>query len=192
MPLYKADWSTPQLVKGEQAIETNFKGQETLDKALGIAPERRKNWTCCHIWGYSDETFQSESLTTDPRYYTCPANMVQLPTPLKALTDSMPAVQLAIRVCVWNTYGWSPDAEDAPQADLVRSGQIPEGYPETWPTTPGAMPPGVQPVTAQIRRAIAKRRRDIRRNLDQHKRGELPQFPAEQVLRVLNYWRIDL
>ena len=193
MPLFKADWSTPQMVKGKRAIETNFKGQETLDKALGIASENRKNWTCCHIWGYSDETFQSASLTNNPRYYTCPANMMQLPTPLKALTDSMPSVQLAIRVCVWNTYGWTPDTEDAEQAALVRSGHVPAGYPTAWPRSRGApLPQGVQPVTKQIRHAMAKRKRDIKRNLARHEAGSLPHYPADQVRQLLRYWRIQL
>ena len=186
MPLFQVDWKTPQMVSGKRAIETNFKGQTTLDKALGIPSNQRKNWTCCHIWGYSDETFQTVSLTNNPRYYTCPANMVQLPAPLKALTDSTPSVQYAIRACAWNLYGWTPDLKDAPEAKLVRSGHFPDDYPSAWPrSSTDAPPPGVQTLSDQVQRAISKRKRDIKAELDAHAAGRLPEYPAGQVRELL-------
>lgn len=194
MPLYKADWTTPQMVSGRRAVETNFKGQLTLDKALGLRGKDRPNWTCCHIWGYSDASFQTRSPTNDPRYYTAVANLVQLPTPLKALTDSMPEVQAAIRACAWNLYGWTPESEDFPDAQAIRDGWVPDDYPVAWPRRDSisGVAPGIVPMNARIRAAVTKRKSEIRANLGRHRQGVLPNYPAEQVESVLGYWGVVL
>lgn len=193
MPLYQADWATPQLVSRRRAVETNFKGQRTLDKALGLRKKDRPNWTCCHIWGYDDPSFQTRSPTNDPRYYTAVANLVQLPTPLKALTDSMPGVQAAIRACAWHLYGWTPEPDDATDASRIRDGWLPAGYPDSWPRRGRALaPPGLVPLNQRIRASAQARKREIQENLARHEEGDLPHYPGEQVGHVLSYWTVDL
>lgn len=190
MPLFQADWQTPQLLrKIDRAVETNFKAQETLDAALGIAPESRKNWTCCHVWGYSDETFQSASPTNDPRFYTCVANMVQLPTPLKALTDSLPRVQAALRTCAWHLYGWTPPVDEFAEAAAIRAGHVPEDYPEFWPL-PGrpARPPLLHAATDRVMGAVARRRAKLGREIAEARAGRLGQYPLDSVRSVLDHW----
>lgn len=190
MPLFKADWATPQMLrKTDRAIETNFKAQETLDAALGIAAENRKNWTCCHVWGYSDETFQSASPTNDPRFYTCVANMVQLPTPLKALTDAVPSVQAALRVCAWNLYGWTPPAEEFAEAADIRAGRVPADYPDSWPLPHRpAPPPLMQPATPRVIGAAARRRRNLAAEIAAARANRYPHYPMDSVRGVLEHW----
>jgi hypothetical protein len=188
MPLFKADWKTPQLLRGkEQYPETNSRASWTINTAVG---GKNPNWTCCHVWGYSDSTFQEKgSLTYDPRYYTCLPNLVLLPTPVKALTDSMPEVQQALRVCSWHLYGWTPDPAEAKEAELIRSGWAPENYPSDWPRKRGASaPPGLVQATSTILAKSRARKAEIADELRRADAGELLHYPADSVRRILLAW----
>jgi hypothetical protein len=67
----------------EQKFEANVAARQALMAALSVAAPKPKGWTVCHIWGYDDERFVSESfIVRNPRYYSCVANMMWLPTPL--------------------------------------------------------------------------------------------------------------
>jgi hypothetical protein len=188
MPLYKADWKTPQLLNGkEQRRESNERAHWTIHTAVG---GKKSNWTCCHIWGYSDPTFQVKGGPTyNPRYYTCLPNLVLLPTPVKTLTDSMPEVQQAPRVCSWYVFGWTPDPADAPEAELVRSGWVPEHYPSAWPRKHGAnTPTGLVQATPSILEKTRRRKAEIADELRRADAGELPNYPANRVRQVLLAW----
>lgn len=127
-PLYKADWRTRQTNKGEPKAEGNVAAQTALYTALGLlTTQRPKNWTTCHIWGYDDPSFAGGSaVVQDPRYFSCVANMVLLPTPLKGFTDAVPEVKRHLRVCAFHLYGWACEHELVrEEAEAVRSGEIP-------------------------------------------------------------------
>ncbi len=65
--------------------EGNNYASRALTLALGLRSRDRPIWSCCHIWGVDDETFATtNTVVQDPRYYSCVANMVLLPTPPKA------------------------------------------------------------------------------------------------------------
>lgn len=192
MPVFKADWKTPQLLNGkEQRREANERANWTIHAAVG---GKHPNWTCCHIWGYSDSTYQTKgSLTYSPRYYTCLPNLLLLPTPVKALTDSMPEVQQALRVCSWHLYGWTPDSADAPEAELIRSGWFPEHYPPDWPRRQDEnSPPGLVKATSDILAKARRRKAEIADELRRADAGELPNYPADSVRRVLLMWASQL
>ena len=60
-----------------------------------------------------EETFQKSNVAAqDRRFYSCMANMVLLPTPLKAFADAMIEVEMMLRVCALHLYGWSCEHED--------------------------------------------------------------------------------
>jgi hypothetical protein len=44
-------------------------------------------------------------------FFSCVGNMVLLPTPLKAFTDTMPEIKSMLRICARNLYGWQCDHE---------------------------------------------------------------------------------
>lgn len=156
---------------------------------------RGQNWTVCHIWGIDDPAFQrSNIIVCDPRYYSCVGNMVLLPTPLKALTDSVPEIKYMLRVCTYNLYGWMPSVPDAPDVDemveLVKSGAVPNDYPPSWPSKPNEkLPPGVMLHDEAIGQAIRKRKREIKLKLES---TSFPNYPRAMVRKVLDFWHIDL
>lgn len=95
---YRDNWSSPQTVArhgaSEHRRETNEAANLALTMALGLRTTNRTNWSCCHIWSVDDPSFQAgNAVAKDHRFYSCVANMVLLPTPLKTFTDSMPLVK---------------------------------------------------------------------------------------------------
>jgi len=87
--------------------EGNLYANKDLTHALGLRSKERKNWSCCHIWGVDDPTFQrANDVVQDPRFYSYVANMVLLPTPLKVFTDTVPAVKVMFRLCAADLYNW--------------------------------------------------------------------------------------
>ncbi len=67
------------------------------------------------IWGYDDPSFaQQSSVVQDPRYFSCVANMVWLPTPLKGFTDTLPEIKAMLRVCAFHLYGWACEHPRSP------------------------------------------------------------------------------
>lgn len=171
-------------------FEPNIRARRAFLAALGARP--MKNWTVCHIWGVDDPRFQRNNrVVCDPRYYSCVANMVWLPTPLKGFTDVVPEIKRMLRTCSFYLYDWVCDHEDVrTQAAEIRSGRIPESYPEAWPG-PGraSLPPGTSEFTFRVDSAITKRKDELRRMLADR---SLTEFPREQVEGVLKFWNIQL
>jgi len=192
-PFYKANWSEPQTntrrADGATAhkLEANIYASKALTLALGLRSKDRPNWSCCHIWSVDDVLFQtSNAVVQDRCFYSCVGNMVLLPTPLKAFTDSMPEIKAMLRICARNLYSWSCDHEglDAIQTGLAAWDDW-SASPSSWPKHPGErLPLGVVPLNEGIKAAAAARVRQIRNDL----KHAGPFYPRDDVHRVLQYW----
>jgi hypothetical protein len=198
-PLYDGAWqrrytntrrATKQTV---EKLEGNIAASKALIVALGVASPKPRNWTVCHIWGYDDPAFASQgSIVQDPRYFSCVANMVWLPTPLKGFTDALPEIKTMLRTCAFHLYGWTCEHESAEdQAQAIRAGSIPAGYPNTWPAPdrPTLLPQGTAPFTSAVMAEILKRKANLGRMLAD---PSLTHFPRDEVRRVLAFWKIEL
>jgi hypothetical protein len=192
-PSYDADYKEVRKHKGTlDKVEGNILAQKALRYALGATDSA--NWTVCHIWGVDDPKFQKPNgIVKDPRFYSCVGNMIWLPTPLKGFTDSVPEIKLMLRTCAFHLYGWTCQFEDVDtlrQASQIGSGEIPNGYPATWPRYKGEkLPPNTAPWTDSIRERIKKRKSEIASKLqsDSH-----VHYPRDSVRKVLDFWKIDL
>ncbi|MFZ5443736.1 MAG: hypothetical protein ACOZQL_27260 [Myxococcota bacterium] len=174
-----------------EKVEPNLKARAAIQHALGLG-SLPKNWTVCHVWGVDDPSFQrTNTVVADPRFYSCVANMVLLPTPLKAFTDAMPEVKAMLRVCAFHLYGWACEHPDvAAMARVVRTGPLPKHYPASWPTKSRRMlPPGTSQHTARVAAAIATRKTRLAKALDDR---SLAQFPRDEVRDVLRFWKVEL
>ncbi len=129
-------------------------------------------------------------MVQDPRFFSCVANMVLLPTPLKAFTDIVPEVKAMLRICARNTYGWQCDhAEMAGVNAELDVWNDWTDYPESWPIEPGSsIPMGTMPISPDIRESA--NRRWCRIQNDMEKAG--PHYPRDSVRQVLKYWCRDL
>lgn len=194
---YKANWTEPQHNRNRQTglsvhkQEGNRYANQALTHALGLRKHERRNWSCCHIWGVDDPSFQQENdVVQDARYFSCVANMVLLPTPLKAFTDSMGEVKAMLRVCAANLYGWSCGHESVAEvAKQISAWSDWSAYPASWPRTPGdPLPLGVVPINDRIRRDANRRLAAIRDDLA----TAGPFYPREAVRQALDYWGIQL
>lgn len=198
-PLYDAKWqrrltntkrSTQQT---SEKFEGNIAAGNALRAALGVSSPKPANWTVCHIWGYDDPKFASQArIVQDPRYFTCIANMVWLPTPLKGFTDALPEIKTILRTCAFHLYGWACEHESVQsQAQSIRAGNIPTHYPDSWPSAdrPDIHPKGTAPCTPSILTEIAKRKASLKSMLTD---TSLTHFPREEVTEVLAYWKITL
>ena len=176
-PLYKADWMTPQTNNGKQKFEGNSIANADLSKALGISRKERPNWTCCHIWGNDDTTFSSgHAEVNDPRYYSCIANMVLLPTPLKAFTDAVPQVKAALRLAAFHLYGFLPEGKSSPT--IADAGDwLPAGWDQ------GEVE-GIRTLNKKIEKSTRIRGSEILKQL----RDPIGKYPTTQVESVLLYW----
>jgi hypothetical protein len=188
------NWAEPQLNRNRQTgatihkLEGNRYANKALTQALGLQSRERPNWSCCHIWGVDDAAYASTNvIVQDPRFYSCVANMVLLPTPLKAFTDVMPDVKAMLRACSFHLYGWRCDHGELAKIDLDAAAAD-ESYPRSWPRKAGdPPPPGTVAMTDAIARAADRRLAAIRNDLE--KAG--PHYPREQVRSVLAYWGLD-
>jgi len=194
---YKADWSEPQMNKKRQTGESvhkregNLHANKALTYALGLRSKERTNWSCCHLWGVDDSLYQrSNAVVQDRRFFSCVANMVLLPTPLKAFTDVMTDVKMMLRVCALHLYDWACDHDDvADISEMVAGWSNWDAYPASWPRRGQAsVPLGVAPFSERVCKAADARKSQIRRDLVSA--GE--HYPREEVRRVLDYWQIDL
>lgn len=197
LPNYDVNWSRQYTNKDRETgavvdkKEPNIKAGKAFVAALGIKRKPR-NWTVCHIWGVDDGAFQkSNTVVRDRRFYSCVANMVWLPTPLKGFTDSVPEIKAMLRACSFHLYGWVCEHPDvAREASEVRTGHLPAGYPEHWPTSERKiLPPGTAPFSSTVRDAIARRKATIRRDLNN---SSLRHYPRDEVSAVLRFWKIDI
>lgn len=187
--LHNDRWNKKRKIKkketGEVLIkkEGNTQANISLCQALGISNGDRPNWTCCHIWGIDDPSFvSSNTVVKDHRFFTCLANMVLLPTPLKAFTDSMPEIKAMLRQCSETLYGWSCDHPDLKPSTGLNFDQ--DDFPSDWRGLSSF--PGIVPINDKIRRAASKRKKSIFFNLD----TAGPFFPRDEVLNALDYWSI--
>jgi hypothetical protein len=192
-PRFDAMWSRPLVSgRGVPKVEENIRAGNALVEALGVPRPKPKNWTVCHIWGYDDEKFSGPgNVVRDPRFYSCIGNMIWLPTPLKGFTDAVPQIKECLRVCAFQLYGWVCQHDDVRHAaDRVRSGAIPESYPEEWPTvTRHALPPGTAKFNDRVRASVERHKAKIRAQLANEK---LTHYDHESVRQVLAFWKISL
>ena len=177
MPSYNASW-TKQLTNNQKPkVEGNTNANMTLARALGTATKDRPHWTCCHIWGNDDSLFVSDSSeVNDPRYYSCPANMVLLPTPLKAFTDSVPQMKAALRLAAYHIYGFLPEGRSLPAVEDAG-----DWLPTGWDS--GEVR-GIRLLSPKIRRSAKKRYKEILQKFNDSP-GE---YPRNQVSDVMRYW----
>lgn len=190
---YKAGWSAPQMNRNRQTgievhkHEGNNYASKALTMALGLRGRDRPNWSCCHIWGIDDATFATtNTIVQDPRYYSCVANMVLLPTPLKAFTDVMPDVKAMLRTGAYHTFGWRCCEPMFDSHDIAEPGRW-AAYPASWPRSgDDPPPPGTIALTEGIARDARKRLTRICEDLEHAG----PFYPREQVRAVLAYWEI--
>ncbi|MEQ1819403.1 MAG: hypothetical protein ABL871_12410 [Terricaulis sp.] len=186
--LYNANWTVARMLKASTLkFEGNTQANKALTQALGL--RSRSNWTCCHIWGVDDPTYQrSNDVVQDHRFFSCVANMVLLPMPLKAFTDAMPDVKAMLRICARNTYGWHCDHESVAEAvDLIDRWNEWDAYPQSWPRAPGkGAPKGVRPLNAKIKANSKRRLQAIGHDLVHAG----PYYPREAVRASLEYWGV--
>jgi hypothetical protein len=194
---YNANWSEPRMNKNrltgttEHKREANTYANKTLTQALGLRSDDRQNWSCCHIWGVDDARYQeSNAVVQDRRFYSCVANLVLLPTPLKAFTDTMPEVKAMLRIRARNLYSWYCDHESISKAiAMIDTWRDWSAYPGTWPRSPeGAPPPGVMSLNEAIQSAAEARLKRIRHDL-QHAG---PHYPRNEVRLALTYWHVEI
>lgn len=193
---YKSNWSAPQTNTNRQTRVSEHKREgnyanRALTLALGLRSDDRPNWSCCHVWGVDDGLYQeSNSVVQDHRFYSCVANVVLLPTPLKAFTDTMPEVKTMLRICARNLYGWQCDHPSlASTIRALDAWSDWSAYPATWPRDcRGSRPPGVTSLTSGIQADANRRLQRIRQDLD----NAGPHYPREQVRNALSYWGIQV
>lgn len=194
---YKANWSEPQMNTNRQTgisshkSEGNVHANKALTLALGLRSDGRKGWSCCHLWGVDDQTYQQANVVVqDPRFFSCVANMVLLPTPLKAFTDIVPEVKTMLRICARNTYGWQCDHAEMRTVNAeLDSWDDWKDYPQTWPReTRASLPIGTMPINPNIRESALRRWRRIQSDME----DAGPHYPRDSVRKVLSYWGLNL
>jgi len=192
-PQYNSRWTEKYLDRhGAVSVEANIRAGKALMAALGVRGKRPKNWSVCHIWGYDDGGFASQSnIVKDPRYYSCIGNMVWLPTPLKGFTDAVPEIKTILRTCAFHLYGWVCEHPDAAgEAGRIRAGALAGDYPTTWPTANRRItPPGTAPFSGSVIAAIEKQKALIRERLADH---SLVHYPRDEVREVLGFWKVNV
>lgn len=192
---YKNNWSEPQMNRNRQTgvavhkHEGNLYANKALTYALGLRGNDRPNWSCCHIWGIDDASYASTNLIVqDARFYSCVANMVLLPTPLKAFTDVMLEVKAMLRTCAYHLYGWRCGHEAVSSVDVESPGHD-IAYPKSWPNdVRSSRPLGIVTFSSSIGRDANRRLDRIRFDLQ----NAGPNYPREQVIAVAAYWNMQL
>ncbi|WP_254453740.1 hypothetical protein [Siccirubricoccus sp. G192] len=189
---YKSNWSVEQLNKGTHKQEGNLGANKALTHALGLRSDDRPNWSCCHVWGVDDARYQSLNLVVqDHRFFSCVGNMVLLPTPLKAFTDTVPEVKAMLRICARALYGWHCDHESLSEtvATINQWGDW-DAYPASWPRVIGEakVPPGVVALDDGIRKDATRRLARIRKDMV----DAGPYYPRHAVREAMAYWKIEV
>ncbi|MFT5005495.1 MAG: hypothetical protein ACI8YI_001108 [Paracoccaceae bacterium] len=183
-PLYKSNWEERQTNRGEPKFEGNVAASTAQNRYLGISGlnrDSRPNWSCCHIWGNDDPTFQNDfAEVNDPRYFTCPANMVLVPSPLKTFTDTIPEVKAALRFAASLLYDFWP--ENRPRPRLDEAGLF---LPKVWRQRETI---SVAIIDDAIQLNLAKR---VKKLTELHRHAG-PNYPPEKTERVIEYWRAKL
>lgn len=179
-PLYKADWCTVQENKGVPKFEGNVAASTAQNRYLGVVGQNAKsrpNWTCCHIWGNDDPKFQQDHAeVNDPRYFTCPANMVLVPSPLKTFTDTVPEVKAALRYAAYQLYGFLPENRDVPHEDDAG-----DFLPESWRSAET-----IDFIAAS--NSVLARIHEQSKKLQELHENAGPKYPRTSVQSVVDYW----
>lgn len=193
--MYKSNWSEPlnntdrKTKISRHKHEGNGHANKALTRALGLRSDDRPNWSCCHLWGVDDASYQiANAIVQDRRFYSCIANMVLLPSPLKAFTDVMPEVKAMLRICALHLYEWHCEHEAVSNAiTTINQWADWNDYPESWPRVGRQSSPlGLVPLSAGIRRSAESRIARIRR--DMNEAGKF--YPRKEVREALAYWKI--
>ena len=126
----------------------------------------------------------------DRRFFSCVGNMVLLPTPLKAFTDTMPDVKAMLRICARNLYGWpSHEPEFLAATAALDNSTDWDSFPQSWPRSLNEkLPLGVVPLSPGVHECAEKRLGAIRKDLAHA--GTY--YPRDEVKRALAYWKIEL
>lgn len=179
-PLYKANWTDRLTNKGVPKLEGNVAAGDAQNKYLGLPSSNkvsRPNWSCCHLWGNDDPKFQSDHAeVNDPRFFTCPANMVLVPSPLKTFTDTIPEVKAALRYVAKRLYSFVPDGREEPSQNAA--GKF---LPDAWKTE---TPKGIVKLNATIMSRLETRADELNRL--QTEAGL--HYPRQSVASVVRYW----
>jgi hypothetical protein len=194
---YKSNWAEPQMNKSRATGHTahksegNIHANQALTLALGLRKKNRPNWSCCHIWGIDDASYQlSNDVVQDHCFFSCVGNMVLLPTPLKAFTDTVADVKAMLRICANDLYGWRCDHESL-LATVTALDQWNEwdAYPASWPKKMHEkLPMGIVPLSPSIEASARKRLDAMRRDL----KNAGTYYPRERVGAALAYWNVKL
>jgi hypothetical protein len=196
-PLYKENWKEPQTNTSRKTgvstpkFEGNTHANKALTKALGLRSKGREGWSCCHLWGIDDQKYQKSNVVVqDPCFFSCVANMVLLPAPLKAFTDIMPEVKAMLRICARNTYNWHCDHIEMTKINTkLDAWNDWSKYPSSWPREPETtQPKGTIPINSDIQKRAERRWHNIQRDME----NPGPHYPKESVREVLCYWGLDL
>ncbi len=194
--LYNKKWSEPRMNTNRKTkiathkSEGNTNANKALTQALGLRSEGRKNWSCCHIWGVDDPTYQEANvIVQDHRYFSCVANMILLPTPLKTFTDTMPKVKKMLRICARNLYGWHCDHPNMRTViNDLDNWQDWNNYPESWPRKKDdSLPKGIMTLDQNIIKNAERRWKAIQGDIQNA--GKY--FPRDEVKKALVYWRLN-
>jgi hypothetical protein len=173
----------------EHKREGNVHANKALTYALGLRSDDRSNSSCCHIWGVGDAAYQeANAVVQNNSFYSCVANMVLLPTPLKAFTDTMPEVKAMLRICACRLYGWHCDHESqAGTIARIDAWGDWDAYPKSWPRGDApVIPLGTVRLNDEIKGGAQRRGRQIRKGLATARRF----YPREKVKAAPNYWKI--
>lgn len=193
---YKSNWSEPQMNTNRQTRQSvhkqegNLNANKALTYALGLRSKGREGWSCCHLWGVDDPLYQeTNAVVQDPKFFSCVANMVLLPTPLKAFTDTVPEVKAMLRICARNMYGWQCDhLSQAPANTKLDAWNDWDIYPHSWPKKgEKSQPRGIMEINDDIRAAANRRWQSIQKDLE----FAGPYYPKDEVRSVLAYWGLD-
>ena len=194
---YKKNWSEPQMNRNKQTGHTEHKREgnvhanKALTQALGLRSDDRPNWSCCHIWGIDDPLYQeTNAIVQDHRFFSCVANMVLLPTPLKAFTDTMQDVKSMLRICASHLYDWHCDHEGTTEGRAaIEAWTDWSTYPESWPTSRRAsLPKGIVKLDEGIRRSAERRLAAVRKGM----RDAGRHYPRDKVRAAMAYWKIEV
>lgn len=109
--LGSCDSQNPQ-IKLDSNNYPNSQMKRMAKSYYGIAV---KEYHVCHLW---------ERTCYDPRFHTCYANLVMLPSALASLTDYDDWVQDVLKYRAWELYRWYPEESSQPKK--------PKNYPEDW------------------------------------------------------------
>lgn len=193
---YKSNWTEPQMNTNQQTQQSvhkqegNLNANKALTYALGLRSKGREGWSCCHLWSVDDALYQeTNAVVQDRKFFSCVANMVLLPTPLKAFTDTMPVVKAMLRLCARNTYGWQCDhvSQEATNAALDGWNDW-SSYPKSWPKEQNdSTPLGIMKINDDIYATANRRWKAIQDGLEHAG----PHYPKDEVLSVLAYWKLD-